>query len=171
LFFRVWNSVCKERNAGDAEGESPPLTIREARCATMQSMNNVPASESVRLDLWLWAARFFKTRAIAKQAIETGKIEIDGQRAKPSRGVRIGDALKITRGEEIFEVEVRVLSDVRGPASIARTLYAETETSRLRRESDRALRAAERAGYRAPETKPDKRARRLIRALGDIDAT
>ncbi|HEV8694751.1 MAG TPA: S4 domain-containing protein [Lysobacter sp.] len=127
--------------------------------------------ESVRLDLWLWAVRFFKTRALAKHAIETGKIEIGGQRAKPSRGVHIGEGLKIARGEEVFEIEVRGLSATRGPASIAQMLYAETEASRLRRESERASRAAERAGYRAPETKPDKRARRLIRALGDIDAT
>lgn len=129
------------------------------------------ASASVRLDLWLWAARFFKTRALAKQAIETGKIEIGGQRAKPARAVRVGDALKIVRGEETFEVEARGLSDTRGPASVAQSLYAESEASKARRESERAQRSAERAGYRAPETKPDKRARRLIRALGDIDAT
>ena len=134
-------------------------------------MNNASASESVRLDLWLWAARFFKTRALAKHAIETGKIEIGGQRAKPSRGVRIGDMLTIARGEETFEVEVRGLSDTRGPASTAQALYCESEASRARREGLRAQRAAERAGYRAPETKPDKRARRLIRALGDLDAT
>lgn len=134
-------------------------------------MNSTPTPESVRLDLWLWAARFFKTRGLAKQAIETGKIEIDGQRAKPSRGVRAGDRLVIARGEEMFEVEVRGLSGTRGPASVAQALYCESEASRLRRENLRAQRAAERAGYRAPETKPDKRARRLIRALGDFDAT
>lgn len=124
----------------------------------------------IRLDLWLWAARFYKTRALAKHAIETGKIDVGGQRAKPSRSVRIGDALIVQRGEERFEVEVAGLSDVRGPASIAQTLYRESEASKLVREQARATRAAERAGYRAPETKPDKRARRLIRALGDIDA-
>lgn len=135
-------------------------------------MNDVPDSSapSVRLDLWLWAARFFKTRSLAKHAIDTGKIEIGGQRAKPSRAVRVNDALRIVRGEEIFEVDVRGLSDTRGPASFAQTLYAETEASRQAREAARALRVAERTGYRAPETKPDKRARRLIRALGDIDA-
>lgn len=139
----------------------------------MKPLENAPAeaTASVRLDLWLWAARFFKTRALAKHAIETGKIDIGGQRAKPSRGVRVGDALKIARGEETFEIEVRALSDTRGPASVAQGLYVEHEASRLRRESARAARAAERAGYRAPETRPDKRARRLIRALGDIDAT
>ena len=125
---------------------------------------------SVRLDLWLWAARFFKTRALAKQAIETGKVEVGGQRAKPSRSVRPGDALVILRGEERFHVEVAGLSDVRGPASVAQALYVESDASRAAREQARATRAAERAGYRAPETKPDKRARRLIRALGDIDA-
>ena len=129
------------------------------------------SAATVRLDLWLWAARFFKTRSLAKHAIETGKIEIGGQRAKPARGVHVGDALKIARGEEVFEIEVVALSATRGSAALALTLYAESESSRLRREGERAQRAAERAGYRAPETKPDKRARRLIRALGDIDAT
>jgi ribosome-associated heat shock protein Hsp15 len=124
----------------------------------------------VRLDQWLWAARFFKTRSLARQAVDTGKVEIGGQRAKPARNVRVGDALRVARGEETFEVEVRALGDRRGPASVARALYAESEASRLRREAERATRAAERAGYRAPDAKPDKRARRLIRALGDIDA-
>jgi ribosome-associated heat shock protein Hsp15 len=130
-----------------------------------------PDAASVRLDLWLWAARFFRTRALAKQAIDTGKVEIDGQRAKPSRSVRIGEALAIVRGDERFEIEVLALSDMRGPASVAQTLYRESEASRLAREQLRALRSAERTGYRPPQTKPDKRARRLIRALGDIDAS
>lgn len=124
----------------------------------------------VRLDLWLWAARFFKTRSLARHAIETGKVDVAGQRAKASRLVRVGDAVRIVRGEETFEVEARALSDTRGPASVAQQLYAETAESRAKREAARAQRAAERAGYQAPETKPDKRARRLIRALGDIDA-
>jgi ribosome-associated heat shock protein Hsp15 len=129
------------------------------------------ANDSVRLDLWLWAARFFKTRALAKQAIETGKIDVAGQRAKPSRAVRLGDALRIARGEEMFEIVVAGLSDVRGPATVAQALYTESDESRQRREAARAERAAARAGYQPPETRPDKRARRLIRALGDIDAT
>lgn len=124
----------------------------------------------VRLDLWLWAARFYKTRALAKHAIETGKVDVGGQRAKPSRSVRAGDALVVARGEERFEVEVAALSTVRGPASIAQTLYRESDASKLAREQARALRAAERAGFSPPESKPDKRARRLIRALGDLDA-
>ena len=136
----------------------------------MSAAHPAPASDSLRLDVWLWAARFFKTRSLAKQAIETGKVEVAGQRAKPSRTVRIGDPLKITRGEETFEVAVLGLSDTRGPAPVAQALYAESEASRAAREASRAQRAAERTGYRPPESRPDKRARRLIRALGDIDA-
>ena len=132
-------------------------------------MTSTPTS-GVRLDQWLWATRFFKTRSLAKHAIETGKVDVAGQRAKPSRVVHVGDALRVTRGEEVFEVQVRELSDTRGPASVAQRLYAETDASRAAREAARAQRAAERAGYRPPETRPDKRARRLIRALGDIDA-
>lgn len=127
--------------------------------------------QSVRLDLWLWAARFFRTRALAKQAVETGKVDVGGQRAKPSRSVRVADALRIERSGEVFEVEVKGLSDTRGPAPVAQALYAESEASRARREAARELARAERNGYRPPEGKPDKRARRLIRALGDIDAT
>ena len=132
--------------------------------------SNQQERDGVRLDLWLWAARFYKTRSLAKQAIETGKVDIDGQRAKAARSVRIGDALRIARGEEHFEVQVRGLSEKRGPASVAQALYVESETSRANREAARATRAAERAGYQAPGTKPDKRARKLIRALGDLDA-
>lgn len=126
--------------------------------------------ELVRLDVWLWAARFFKTRALAKAAIESGKIDVSGQRAKPARQVHVGDVLHIARGEEIFQVEVAALSSKRGSAALAVTLYREDEAARALREQQRAERAAERSGYRAPEHKPDKRARRLIQALGDLDA-
>ena len=125
----------------------------------------------VRLDQWLWAARFFKTRSLSKHAIETGKVEVGGQRAKPSRIVRVGDAVRVQRSGETFEIQVLGLSDARGPAAVAQALYAETGASRAAREEARALARAERDGFRAPETKPDKRARRLIRALGDIDAS
>ncbi|MDO5610988.1 MAG: S4 domain-containing protein [Pseudomonadota bacterium] len=133
-------------------------------------MTDAVATDGVRLDLWLWAARFFKTRSLAKQAAESGKVEVGGQRAKPSRLLRAGDTLKVMRGDEVFEISVLGLSDKRGPASIARSLYAESEASQRAREELRARMAAERAGYRPPESRPDKRARRLIRALGDIDA-
>lgn len=128
-------------------------------------------SDTVRLDQWLWAARFFRTRPLARQAVETGRVDVGGQRPKPSRAVRVGDRLDISRGEERFEVDVLGVSTDRGPAPVAQALYAETAASRERREHARAQRAAMRDGYRAPEQRPDKRARRLIRALGDIDAT
>lgn len=126
---------------------------------------------ATRLDIWLWAARFFRTRSLAKQAIQTGKVDVDGQQAKASRGVQVGNVLRIARGEEVFEVEVAALSEQRGPATVARTLYVESEASRTARESRLAELRAARAGYQPPQGKPDKRARRLIRALGDIDAT
>lgn len=135
-------------------------------------MNDVsPPAPTVRLDVWLWAARFFRTRALARQAIDTGKVAVGGQRAKPARTVRIGDAMRIERAGEFFEIQVQALSDVRGPAAVAQAMYAESEASREAREAARALARAERNGFRPPESKPDKRARRLIRALGDIDAS
>lgn len=125
---------------------------------------------AVRLDLWLWAARFFRTRSLAKQAIDTGKVDVDGQRAKASRMVRAGDALRVSRADEVFEIVVAGVSDRRGPASVAQALYVESDESRARRAEALAVLRAARAGYRPPETKPDKRARRLIQALGDFDA-
>ncbi len=134
-------------------------------------MTETLASPDVmRLDVWLWAARFFKTRSLAKSSVETGKIDVDGQRAKPSRAIRVGDVLRVTRGEESFEVSVLALASRRGSAAQATALFHESDQSRLRREQFRAERAAARSGYRAPEGKPDKRARKLIQALGDIDA-
>ena len=129
-----------------------------------------PISDSVRLDLWLWAARFYKTRSIAKQAIESGKVEIGGQAVKASRGVKVGDSLQVRRGEERFEIQVLALSEKRGSATIAQTLYSESDESRERRLREMAERKAANAGYRPPSGKPDKRARRLIQALGDLDA-
>ncbi|MCX2920629.1 RNA-binding S4 domain-containing protein [Stenotrophomonas bentonitica] len=125
---------------------------------------------AVRLDVWLWAARFFRTRSLAKQAVETGKVDVAGQRPKSSRAVRVGEALQISRGDEVFEIEVRGLSDMRGPAPVAQQLYVESEASLARRAEVRLQRAAAKNGYLPPEHKPDKRARRLIRALGDLDA-
>lgn len=138
-------------------------------------MHRAPAdtteTSGIRLDIWLWAARFFKTRSLAKQAIEGGKIVVDGAAAaKASKLVHAGDVLVVQRGEERFELRVLGLSAARGPASVAQTLYAETDEGRARREADAARRRDERAGYQAPESRPNKKARRLIRALGDIDA-
>ena len=129
------------------------------------------SNSGARLDLWLWAARFFKTRALAKHAIEAGKVEVDARPCKPATVLHAGEMLRIARAEERFEVLVLALCAQRGSASIAQTLYRETEASRLARETERERRRMEATGYRAPLTKPDKRARRLINALGDIDAT
>lgn len=126
-------------------------------------------SSGVRVDVWLWAARFFKTRSLAKQAIEHGRIEIDGAACKASRLVHVGDRVRVTRGEERFEIEISKLAEKRGSASIAQTLYGESGASIAARAAAREQRSAERAGYSAPRGKPDKRARRLIRALGDIE--
>ncbi len=127
--------------------------------------------ESVRIDAWLWAARFFKTRALAKQAVERGRVAIDGAACKPSQGLKVGEVLRITRGGEIFEVEVTRLAHKRGSTTLAQSLYRESEASVAARNDAREQRRAERAGYQPPPKRPDKRARRLIRALGDFDAS
>jgi len=125
---------------------------------------------ATRIDVWLWAARFYKTRSLAKSAVVGGKVEVGGQGVKPSRMLKVGDLLRIRRGEEVYEIEVRALSDVRGSAPVAQQLYAESEESIARRAAEREQRRLSATGYRAPLTKPDKRARRLIQALGDLDA-
>jgi ribosome-associated heat shock protein Hsp15 len=127
-----------------------------------------PAAPSIRLDVWLWAARFFKTRSLAKHAIEGGRIDCNDAPAKPSKAVHAGDRVRIRRGEETFVVDVVALSAQRGPAAVGQTLYRETDGSRAAREALREQRRMQ--GSNAPASKPDKRARRLIRALGDIDA-
>jgi len=84
----------------------------------------------VRIDKWLWAARFFKTRSLASRACELGRIESNGQTAKPSRDTRVGDLLQVKNDGGDFQVEVLLLSEMRGPAAVAQTLYRETEASR-----------------------------------------
>lgn len=141
----------------------------------MSSLSKSPAASpdgegGVRLDLWLWAARFFKTRALAKKAIELGQVRIDGQTLKPSRTVRPGVVLAVERAGERYEVEARGVADQRGPASVAQQLYVESEASMAARLAEREKRRFEAQGYQAPETRPNKRQRRLIQALGDLDA-
>ena len=122
--------------------------------------------ESVRIDKWLWAARFFKTRALAQDAIELGRVRIRGERIKASREVRPGDLLEITRGEDRFEVHVEALSQVRGPASQAQQLYRETEESRAARERAAALRrVAVEPAAAIPHGRPTKRDARRLRAF------
>src|SRR6266404_1477369 len=101
-------------------------------------------SHTVRIDKWLWAARFFKTRALAAQACELGRVEIAGQRLKPSCDVRVGDKLKVTNDSGDYQIEVMRLSEMRGPASVAQTLYSESEENRTLRLKITAERRAER---------------------------
>jgi len=116
----------------------------------------------VRIDAWLWAARFFKTRTLAKHACELGRITSNGQNAKPAREVRVGDRLRITNDGGDFEVEVLGLSDVRGPASVAQTLYKETDASREMRQKVAAERKVARQFEILPQGRPSKRDRRRI---------
>ena len=117
---------------------------------------------SVRMDKWLWAARFFKTRALAARACKLGGIQSNGQRAKAAREVRIGDILRVTNDSGDFQVEVLLLSEVRGPASIAQRLYRETEASRELRLKEAQERKALMNFTPAPEGRPSKRDRRKI---------
>jgi ribosome-associated heat shock protein Hsp15 len=119
----------------------------------------------MRIDKWLWAARFFKTRALAARACELGRIHSNGQQAKPSREVRVGDMLKVKNNSGDFEIEVLLLSVMRGPAAVAQTLYRETDASRELR-----LRLAEERKAMPdfdlfPEGKPSKRNRRELDRL------
>lgn len=117
---------------------------------------------SVRMDKWLWAARFFKTRALAARACELGRIQSNGQPAKAAREVRIGDSLRVTNDGGDFQVKVLLISEVRGPASIAQTLYRETEESQELRLKVAAERKAMRRFEELPAGRPSKRDRRKI---------
>lgn len=120
--------------------------------------------EKIRIDKWLWAARFFKTRSLASQAVSGGHVQVGGSRVKPSRLVQTGDTLQIRRGEEAFSVVVQGLSGRRGPASLAQALYQETDESRQDREAARKERLEGGAAL-PPARRPDKRDRRKIRKL------
>ena len=125
----------------------------------MASANVKP---SVRIDKWLWAARFFKTRSLASRACELGRIQFNDQPAKASRDVRIGDMLRVTNEGGEFQVEVLLLSEVRGPAAVAQTLYRETEPSKELRLKVAAERKAMKQFEELPAGRPSKRDRRRI---------
>jgi ribosome-associated heat shock protein Hsp15 len=127
---------------------------------TMNDSDENPGADSLRIDKWLWCARFFKSRAQASQAVAGGLVHVGGARVKPSRAVRIGETVAITRGEQRWEVIVRSIPQRRGPAPEARTHYEETPASvqaRERRQAMAQLRAP------APGGRPDKRERRELR--------
>nr|WP_229223845.1 RNA-binding S4 domain-containing protein [Duganella sp. sic0402] len=117
------------------------------------------------MDKWLWAARFFKTRSLACVAVDRGRVSVNGDRVKPARSVKLGDVLEIDNGSDQWEVDVMGLSDVRGPAPVARNLYEETDVSVARR----AAVAENRRLYREPGTtikgRPTKRDRRELDKL------
>lgn len=125
--------------------------------------------QSVRIDRWLWAARFFKTRTLAKTAIEGGKVQVDGQRTKPAKEVRVGQTLTVRRGHSELTVVIDALSEQRGPAKIAQALYTETAESIETREAMSAARRMERAGLQIPTTRPSKKDRRDLKKLRGLD--
>lgn len=126
-------------------------------------------NETVRLDKWLWAARFFKTRSLATDAVDGGRVKLGGENVKPARALRVGDRLLIDNGSDRWEVLVRGLSDVRAAAPIARTLYEETAAS----VAARAETAERRRLFREPgadlKGRPTKRDRRQLGRLGGPD--
>jgi len=117
---------------------------------------------SVRIDKWLWAARFFRTRALAQKACDLGRIHSNGIQAKPAREVRVGDLLTVTNEGGEFLVEVLALSEMRGPAAVAQTLYRETEASKAARLKAAEERKAMQEFAPLPERRPSKRDRRRI---------
>lgn len=141
-----------------------PLFKRLIKVCMMTAQENND-STPVRLDKWLWAARFYKTRAIAKQMIDGGKVFYNGQRTKSGKMVNIGDSIKIRQGYEEKEVHIIALADKRRDASFAATLYNETQESLLTREKNALARKQGILLSPASDTKPDKKQRRQIRQL------
>jgi ribosome-associated heat shock protein Hsp15 len=129
-------------------------------------MERAAMMDNVRIDKWLWAARFFKTRSLATDAVDSGRVRLDGERIKPARPVKIDDKLSIDNGSDSWEVLVVAISDQRGAAPVARTLYHETDNSVTRRENEQEARRL----YREPGTtikgRPTKRDRRAISKAG-----
>ncbi len=123
---------------------------------------STPGRASVRIDKWLWAARFFKTRALAQKSCEMGRIESNGHLAKAARDVRVGDKLNIKNDAGLFDVEVLLLSETRGPAAVAQTLYRETEASKEARLKAAAEQKALHDLHGLPPGRPSKRDRREI---------
>jgi ribosome-associated heat shock protein Hsp15 len=119
-------------------------------------------SESVRIDKWLWAARFFRTRALARDAIKGGKVQLNGTRVKPGRTLSEGDCLLIRRGEDEFEITVRDLGDRRLSAALAQEKYEEDPQSMARREAAAEQRKLDRQARAERQRRPDKRQRRQI---------
>ena len=125
-------------------------------------MTSSQSPKTVRIDKWLWAARFFKTRAQASKACDLGRIRSNEIEAKPARDVRVGDMLRIKNEGGEFQIEVLQLSEMRGPAAVAQNLYRETEASKEQRLREAAERKAMQQFAPIPERRPSKRDRRRI---------
>ena len=125
--------------------------------------------DKIRLDKWLWAARFFRTRSLAKKAIEGGKVRIDGQRTRPSKELSVGQTIVIRQGWDEKEIVVERLSEQRRAAPEAATLFLETPSSIVQREKNAAERKASRAGHQFSDHKPSKKERRQIHRFLDQD--
>ena len=124
----------------------------------------------VRIDKWLWAARFYKTRSLAADAVDGGKVQVDGERVKPAKLLKPGDALSIRSGPYTWDITVLMLSERRGPAAEAAKLYSESDESRRIREEKIALLKIERQSNPFPGGRPTKKARRqIIRFIRDSD--
>lgn len=123
---------------------------------------------SVRIDKWLWAARFYKTRSLARQMVEGGKVEYNGARAKPSRSVETGATIRLLQGFSRREIIVKGISDVRGPAPVAATLYEETAESIGRREEEARLNKMAALINPHPDTRPNKKERRELESIRQI---
>ncbi len=119
----------------------------------------------MRIDKWLWAARFFKTRALAARACDLGRVQCQGQSTKPARDIKIGDTLHVTNDSGDFQIEVLQLSEVRGPAAVAQMLFRETDASKEQRSKVAAERKAARQFEQPPRGRPSKRDRQRIREL------
>ena len=126
-------------------------------------MHPTDISEKLRLDKWLWAARFFKTRSLAAQAVESGKVKLNGQRVKPAKELHDEDALEIHIGDFTWQVRVRELSARRGPAEVAKKLYEETAASQAQRQAQLAVRRAAPEPAAQIHGRPTKRNRRMLK--------
>lgn len=119
-------------------------------------------SDKLRIDKWLWAARFFKTRSMAAQAVSGGKVHLNGDRIKPSRVVKIGDRVRIRKGDQEFTINIMALSGTRRPANEAQLLYSETAESKASREKHQLAKRLLYAASPAPQNRPNKKQRRNI---------
>ena len=125
-------------------------------------MTDIEDQKRIRIDKWLWAARFYKTRSLASDAVEGGKVHVNGERVKPAKALRVGDTLAIRNGHFAWQITVLALSERRGSATEASRLYSESDQSRREREEKSALLKVERQSNPFPGGRPTKKARRQI---------